>query len=70
MGEHDRARIGLTQFADVAGRELFVHLAAAAPGDHLDLRLSRDIPGEVFVGGRDPRTRGRPSKLDDLPGIG
>ena len=55
MGEHDRAGMVGAEAADVLGREAFVHLAAAVPGDDLDLRLVGDVLGQELVGDEDDR---------------
>ena len=59
MGEHDAPRMGFSQFADVGGGEPLMHLAAATPGDDLDLGLRRNVPGKNSSGIM--MTRGAPS---------
>ena len=49
MGQDLRARVGLTDFADILGGKLLVHLTPPAPGDDPHVGLAGDIAGQELV---------------------
>ena len=49
--------------------EALVHLAAALPGDDLDVGLARDVAGQELVGEQDHAVDA-PATLDHLHGVG
>ncbi len=53
MREHDDARMIFAQLPHFLGAEALMHLAMPGPGDHLDLGLGGNVPGEIFVGQHD-----------------
>ena len=64
MGEHHDSGMAGAKLADVLGREAFMHLAVAGPGDDLDPGFGGDVLRQVLVGQHDDLRDAE--ALDDL----